>query len=89
LDKQVFDERNILISYFRGDGTFNVSIVKIEEGILEIVSTAGNVHLGGEDLDNRMVEYFIREFRQKKIIKIYQKINVVFVIYIQLVDVQR
>jgi L1 cell adhesion molecule like protein len=64
LDKQISSERNILISDF-GGGTFNVSILTIEEGIFEVKSTAGNAHLGGEDLDNRMVKYFIEEFRRK------------------------
>jgi L1 cell adhesion molecule like protein len=64
LDKNISAERNILIVDF-GGGTFNVSIVKIEEGILEVKSTSGDKHLGGEDLDNRMVTHFIQEFKRK------------------------
>ncbi|CAF3469916.1 unnamed protein product [Rotaria sp. Silwood1] len=64
LDKKVSAERNILI-FDLGGGTFDVSVLKIEEGIFEVKSTAGDTHLGGEDFDNRMVAHFVQEFKRK------------------------
>jgi len=49
-----------------GGGTFDVSILSIDDGIFEVKSTAGDTHLGGEDFDNRLVEYFIEEFKRKQ-----------------------
>lgn len=46
-------------------GTFDVSILSIEDSIFEVKATAGNTHLGGEDFDTVMVEYFVEEFRKK------------------------
>src|ERR1700749_1144352 len=46
-------------------GTFDVSILTIEDGIFEVKSTAGDTHLGGEDFDNRMVNHFVAEFKRK------------------------
>merc|ERR1712106_1119323 len=57
-------ERNVLI-FDLGGGTFDVSILTIEEGIFEVKSTAGDTHLGGEDFDNRMVDHFVNEFKRK------------------------
>jgi len=64
LDKKGGPERNVLI-FDLGGGTFDVSILSIEEGIFEVKSTAGDTHLGGEDFDNRMVTHFIAEFKRK------------------------
>merc|ERR1711896_105124 len=64
LDKKGAGERNILI-FDLGGGTFDVSILTIEDGIFEVKSTAGDTHLGGEDFDNRMVNHFIQEFKCK------------------------
>ena len=64
LDKKVSAERNVLI-FDLGGGTFDVSILTIEEGIFEVKSTAGDTHLGGEDFDNRMVSHFVQEFKRK------------------------
>ncbi|XP_022617634.1 heat shock cognate 71 kDa protein-like isoform X1 [Seriola dumerili] len=64
LDKKVGGERNVLI-FDLGGGTFDVSILTIEDGIFEVKSTAGDTHLGGEDFDNRMVNHFIGEFKRK------------------------
>lgn len=61
---QVGSERNVLI-FDLGGGTFDVSILTIEDGIFEVKSTAGDTHLGGEDFDNRMVNHFIAEFKRK------------------------
>jgi heat shock 70kDa protein 1/2/6/8 len=57
-------EKNVLI-FDLGGGTFDVSLLTIEEGIFEVKATAGDTHLGGEDFDNRMVEYFSQEFKKK------------------------
>ena len=57
-------ESNVLI-FDLGGGTFDVSILSIEDGIFEVKSTAGDTHLGGEDFDNRMVDHFIKEFQRK------------------------
>jgi len=57
-------ESNVLI-FDLGGGTFDVSILSIEDGIFEVRSTAGDTHLGGEDFDNRMVDHFIKEFQRK------------------------
>jgi L1 cell adhesion molecule like protein len=66
LDKQSGGkgERNILI-FDLGGGTFDVSLLTIEEGIFEVKATAGDTHLGGEDFDNRMVNFCCEEFKRK------------------------
>ncbi|XP_062904103.1 heat shock cognate 71 kDa protein-like [Mobula hypostoma] len=64
LDKKGKGERNVLI-FDLGGGTFDVSILSIDDGIFEVKSTAGDTHLGGEDFDNRMVNHFIEEFKRK------------------------
>ncbi|XP_037803234.1 heat shock 70 kDa protein cognate 4-like [Penaeus monodon] len=64
LDKKVGGERNVLI-FDLGGGTFDVSVLTIEDGIFEVKSTAGDTHLGGEDFDNRMVNFFVQEFKRK------------------------
>lgn len=61
---KVGGERNVLI-FDLGGGTFDVSILTIEDGIFEVKSTAGDTHLGGEDFDNRMVNHFVQEFKRK------------------------
>ncbi|XP_065091059.1 heat shock protein 70 B2-like [Ochlerotatus camptorhynchus] len=65
LDKNLKGERHVLI-FDLGGGTFDVSILTINEGSLfEVLSTAGDTHLGGEDFDNRMVSHFVDEFKRK------------------------
>jgi len=64
LDKKTEGEKHVLI-YDLGGGTFDVSVLTIEDGIFEVKSTAGDTHLGGEDFDNRMVNHFINEFKRK------------------------
>jgi L1 cell adhesion molecule like protein len=56
--------RNVLI-FDLGGGTFDVSLLTIEEGIFEVKATAGDTHLGGEDFDNRLVNHFMQEFKRK------------------------
>merc|ERR1712095_29046 len=57
-------ESNVLI-FDLGGGTFDVSILSIDDGIFEVKATAGDTHLGGEDFDNRMVDHFTKEFLRK------------------------
>jgi len=58
------DETNILI-FDLGGGTFDVSILTLEEGVFEVKATAGDTHLGGEDFDNKLVVWCIKEFCRK------------------------
>merc|ERR1711865_810645 len=65
LDKKgAAGERNILI-FDPGGGTFDVSLLTIEEGIFEVKATAGDTHLGGEDFDSRLVNFFVSDFKRK------------------------
>ncbi|KAJ0044667.1 hypothetical protein Pint_06291 [Pistacia integerrima] len=66
LDKKATSvgEKNVLI-FDLGGGTFDVSLLTIEEGIFEVKATAGDTHLGGEDFDNRMVNHFVQEFKRE------------------------
>lgn len=65
LDKNLKGERNVLI-FDLGGGTFDVSVLTIDEGSLfEVKATAGDTHLGGEDFDNRLVNHFADEFKKK------------------------
>jgi len=64
LDKKGAGEMNVLI-YDMGGGTFDVSLLTIEDGIFEVKATAGDTHLGGEDFDNRLVDFCINDFRRK------------------------
>ncbi|OTF80385.1 Group 28 mite allergen-like protein (Heat shock protein 70), partial [Euroglyphus maynei] len=57
-------EKNVLI-FDLGGGTFDVSILSIDNGVFEVKSTAGDTHLGGEDFDNRLVNHFVQEFKRK------------------------
>merc|ERR1712018_268972 len=57
-------ETNVLI-FDLGGGTFDVSILTLDDGIFEVKATAGDTHLGGEDFDNRMVDHFVKEFQRK------------------------
>ena len=65
LDKNLKGDQNVLI-FDLGGGTFDVSILTIADGsMFEVLSTAGDTHLGGEDFDNRMVKHFVTEFKRK------------------------
>ncbi|XP_057436400.1 heat shock cognate 70 kDa protein 2-like isoform X2 [Lotus japonicus] len=61
---RVGGEENVLI-FDLGGGTFDVSLLTIEDGIFEVKATAGDTHLGGEDFDNRMVNHFVHEFKRE------------------------
>ncbi|XP_041370984.1 heat shock protein 70 A1-like [Gigantopelta aegis] len=65
LDKNLKGEKNVLV-YDLGGGTFDVSILTIDEGsMFEVRSTAGDTHLGGEDFDSRIVSHLVDEFKRK------------------------
>ncbi|KAG1868092.1 heat shock protein 70 family, partial [Suillus tomentosus] len=64
LDKKVVGERNVLI-FDLGGGTFDVSLLTIEEGIFEVKATAGDTHLGGEDFGNQLINHFAQGFKHK------------------------
>lgn len=63
LEKLGNKEMNILI-YDLGGGTLDCTILNIEDGVFEVKSTAGNGHLGGEDIDNKLVDYCLGEFKR-------------------------
>lgn len=65
LDKKGQGERNVLI-FDLGGGTFDVSLLTIDEGIFEVKATAGDTHLGGEDFDNKLVDFCATDFLKKK-----------------------
>ena len=64
LDSMQAKEKNVLI-FDCGGGTFDVSILNISEGLFEVVATGGHPHLGGEDIDNKLVQHFATEFKRK------------------------
>jgi len=64
LEKKSDNEQHILI-FDLGGGTFDVSILSIDDGIFEVKSTAGDTHLGGEDFDNRLVGHCVTTFKRK------------------------
>lgn len=57
-------ESNILV-YDLGGGTFDVSILSIDDGVFEVLATSGDTHLGGEDFDQRVMDYFIKLIKKK------------------------
>lgn len=62
LDKK--DEKNIIV-FDLGGGTFDVSLLTIDNGVFEVLATAGDTHLGGEDFDQRVTDHFIKIFKKK------------------------
>ena len=64
LDKSKGKETNVLI-FDLGGGTFDVSLLTIDDGIFEVKATAGDTHLGGEDFDSRLLNHFLSEFKRK------------------------
>ena len=57
-------EQNILV-FDLGGGTFDVSILTIDNGVFEVISTSGDTHLGGEDFDQRVIDHFIKVIKKK------------------------
>jgi len=63
LDKKT-GERQIIV-YDLGGGTFDVSLLSIDDGVFEVLATAGDTHLGGEDFDNRIIDHFVKLWKRK------------------------
>ena len=57
-------EKNVLV-FDLGGGTFDVSLLTIDNGVFEVVATNGDTHLGGEDFDQRVMEHFIKLYKKK------------------------
>jgi heat shock protein 5 len=57
-------ERNIIV-YDLGGGTFDVSLLTIDDGVFEVLATSGDTHLGGEDFDHRVMDYVLKQFKKK------------------------
>jgi len=64
LDKTDKEERQVIV-YDLGGGTFDVSILTIDNGVFEVQATAGDTHLGGEDFDNRVISYFAKKYNKE------------------------
>merc|ERR1712176_38080 len=58
------EEKNVLI-FDLGGGTFDVSLLSIDDGVFEVLATSGDTHLGGEDFDQRVTEHFVKIFKKK------------------------
>ena len=69
LDKKGVGEKHVLI-FDLGGGTFDVSLLTIDDGVFEVKATAGDTHLGGEDFDNKLVEFCAADFLKKKSIDV-------------------
>jgi heat shock protein 5 len=54
-----------IIVYDLGGGTFDVSLLSIDDGVFEVLATAGDTHLGGEDFDNRVIDHFVKVYKKK------------------------
>ena len=63
LDKKG-SEKNILV-FDLGGGTFDVSLLTIDQGVFEVISTSGDTHLGGEDFDRRIIDYMLKMHKKK------------------------
>ena len=63
LDKQ--DKNQTILVYDLGGGTFDVSILELGDGVVEVRSTSGNNHLGGDDFDNKVIDYLVSEFKKE------------------------
>lgn len=64
LDKQ--DKEETVLVFDLGGGTFDVTLLHIDNGVFEVKATSGNTHLGGEDFDQRMMDFFIAQFKRKE-----------------------
>jgi len=63
LDKKGAESK--IIVYDLGGGTFDVSLLTIESGVFEVMATSGDTHLGGEDFDNRVIEYLVKKYNKE------------------------
>jgi len=62
LDKK--EEKNIVV-FDLGGGTFDVSVLAVDNNVFEVLATAGDTHLGGEDFDQRVTEHFVKKFKNQ------------------------
>ncbi|RIA88208.1 heat shock protein 70 family [Glomus cerebriforme] len=67
-------ERQILV-YDLGGGTFDVSLLSIDDGVFEVLATAGDTHLGGEDFDNRVIDHFVKLYKKKNKVDVSQDLK--------------
>lgn len=74
LDRKFERERHVLI-FDCGGGTHDVSLLSIEDGVFEVLATNGDVHLGGQDIDNRIIEYCMQEFKRKTKLDPYKSVK--------------
>ncbi len=77
INKDQSKEQNILV-YDLGGGTFDVSILQLADGTYEVLATSGNNHLGGDDFDNRVVDYLVGEFRKQTAIDLTNNKSAIF-----------
>ncbi|KAI9681856.1 MAG: ATPase with role in protein import into the ER [Trizodia sp. TS-e1964] len=73
LDKNE-DERQIIV-YDLGGGTFDVSLLSIDKGVFEVLATAGDTHLGGEDFDQRVINYFVKRYNKEHSVDITKNLK--------------
>lgn len=71
IDKKINKEKTVLV-YDLGGGTFDVSILNLEDGTFEVVSTNGNNKLGGDDFDQRIMDYMVQEFKKDNLVDLSQ-----------------
>ncbi len=64
LDKSQDSEKIVLV-YDLGGGTFDVSLLSVEDNVFEVLATAGDTHLGGEDFDHRVIDYLLRTYKSR------------------------
>ena len=72
------EQDQVLMVYDLGGGTFDVSIIEMVEGVFQVLAINGNNHLGGDDFDNRIVEYMLERFKQKEGIDLTDDIKAMF-----------
>ncbi|KAI4797305.1 dnaK-type molecular chaperone bipA [Aureobasidium sp. EXF-8845] len=73
LDKT--DKERQIIVYDLGGGTFDVSILTVDDGVFEVQATAGDTHLGGEDFDQRVIDYFVKTYNKKNDVDITKNLK--------------
>lgn len=64
VNKKASGEKNVIV-YDLGGGTFDVSLLTIDQGVFEVAATSGDTHLGGEDFDQKVMDYFIKSYQKK------------------------
>lgn len=62
--------------YDLGGGTFDVSLLQIDDGVFEVLATAGDTHLGGEDFDQRVINYLVKLYNKKNDVRMRSSLKV-------------